>query len=186
MHGDASFFCTPAHRSAQACTAGSDTGLFQASQHFPSPTQPGSAVSACLRGGTCFCCFRMRVSGPVHGMQGSWERQKLEALPKLRTSLERTYAFLGHPSWPKAATRRAMRTVRGRRPSLRDRADVVLDGSKKALSPPATHCRGGSDPQGSCYSNRSLCARSWIKDAKEMCNNIRKQPGGIIRTCCSS
>ena len=111
MHGDASFFCTPAHRSAQACNAGSDTGLFQASQHFPSPTRPGSAVSACLRGGTCCCCFRMRVRGPVHGMQGPWERQKLEVLPKLRTSLERTYAFLGHPSWPKAASRRAMRTV---------------------------------------------------------------------------
>jgi len=27
--------------SAQACTAGSDTGLFQASQHFPSPGTAG-------------------------------------------------------------------------------------------------------------------------------------------------
>ena len=92
------------------------------------------------RGGTGCCCFRMRVREPVEtprielhgasilkvgciliarytlapgftGMQRPWERRKREVLPKLRTSLERTYAFLGHPSWPKAASRRAMRTV---------------------------------------------------------------------------
>ncbi len=84
-------------------------GLFRHRSSSPRPAQPGSAVSACLRGGTGYYCFRMRVRGPVHGMQGPWERQKLEALPKPRTSLERTYAFLGHPSWPKAASRRAMR-----------------------------------------------------------------------------
>ena len=59
----------------------------------PRPAQPGSAVPACLRGGTGFFCFRMLVRAPV------------EDLCKLP---------------------------------------------------------GIFDPQGSCYSNRSLCARSWI------------------------
>jgi len=92
----------------------------------PSPAQQGSAVSPRLRGGTGRCCFRVLVREPVNGMQGPWEKQTLEALPKLRTSLERTYSFLGHPSRPKAASRRAMCTVWGRRPCLRDRADVAL------------------------------------------------------------
>jgi hypothetical protein len=83
-------------------------------------------VSACLRGGTGFFCFRMLARAPVEapkieqhgasilkvgciliaryalvpgftGMQGPWERQKLKALPKLRTSLERTCEISGAP-----------------------------------------------------------------------------------------
>jgi hypothetical protein len=96
------------------------------------PAQPGSAVSACLRGGTGFFCFRMLVRAPVEapgiellgasifrvaciliaryalapgftGMQGPWERQKITALPKLRTSLERTYEISGAPVMAKGS-----------------------------------------------------------------------------------
>jgi hypothetical protein len=59
----------------------------------------------------CILIARYALVPGFTGMQGLWEKQKLMALPKLRTSLERTYAFLGHPSWPKAASRRTMRTV---------------------------------------------------------------------------
>jgi hypothetical protein len=52
---------------------------------------------------------------------------------------------------------------------------------KKGIVAPCITLQGVSDPQGSCNSNRSLCARSWIQDAKEMCNNIHKQPGAIAR-----
>ena len=86
-------------------------GRFKHRSSSPRPAWPDSAVSACRCGDIGCCCFRMLVRKPVHGMQGPWERQKFEALFKLRTSLERTYAFLGYPSWPKAASRRAMRTV---------------------------------------------------------------------------
>ena len=59
----------------------------------------------------CILIARYALVPGFTGVQGPWERQKLEALPQPRTSLERTYAFLGHPSWPKAASRRAMRIV---------------------------------------------------------------------------
>ena len=40
---------------------------------------------------------------------------------------------------------------------------------KKCIVAPCNTLQGVSDPQGSCNSNRSLCARSWIQDTKGRC-----------------
>jgi len=163
------FFCTPAHRSAQACTAGSGTSFFRHRSSSPRPARPGEAVSACLRGGIGCCCFRMRVREPVHGMQGLGKGRSLRLYPNSARLWSGPMRFLGtHLGLrPRPAGRCAL---------LRPKAEFARSSGrglrwvKKSIVAPASHYRG-SDPQGSCNSNRSLCARSWIKDAKGMCKN---------------
>jgi hypothetical protein len=68
------FFCTPVHRSAQACNDFTSYVPVQLPQHFPSPEVMGSAVSAWSCGLIIFIEHRMCVREPVHGMQGVLER----------------------------------------------------------------------------------------------------------------
>jgi len=101
------FFCTPVHRSVQACRAGAYDEFVRAKQHFPSPMNMGSAVSAWLSGGIGRNSLRMLAHRPIQGMQGLLESQIQLPLPKPRMYAERPYEFPGHPSLPKAASRRA-------------------------------------------------------------------------------
>ena len=78
--------------------------------------------------------------------------------PKPRTSPERPYKIFGPPSWPKAASRRANANC------LRPKAEFSRAsgrGLRRVRNYIVAPClaQGDSDPQGSCYSNRSLSPR---------------------------
>ena len=75
------FFCTPVHRSAQACTDVTNYHPLLLSQHFPSPVNISSAVSAWSCGLISFIEHRMLVRDPVHGMQGFWKGNGIGSLP---------------------------------------------------------------------------------------------------------
>jgi hypothetical protein len=61
--------------------ATTDNKPFRAEQHFPSPVETGSAVSAELCSSIGLFYLTMLVRKPVHGMQGVLERQRVSLSP---------------------------------------------------------------------------------------------------------
>jgi hypothetical protein len=95
-------FCTPVHRSAQACMTGPDSKFFRTKQRFPQPLCPGAAASAWLY--DCIDCDSFPCLEAFHGTQGPLEKRMHWLLPKARVSLERPCEFFGHLSRSRAAS----------------------------------------------------------------------------------